>query len=289
VATGACPRCGVESRPNARFCGTCGHDLATTETVEKATAGLDRTRLLAAAAIALLLALLAVALLGQRSAMRENEEAVATLAEQVDALQGRLSALDNRMGTLADRVGLAEKRSKGTSALAARVLPSVFSLEVPDGSGAGFAAWRDGSATVLLTAAHVVQGWDEVTVRRGERSWTGQVLEVDETNDLATIRVPRAIGTPLWDDVATTLPRTGTTLVLFGSPLGYEGTVTRGIISRVAYNEIQTDAPANPGSSGGPALTEDGRLVGVVVSGYEGRDINFVVPVRRVCVKLRAC
>ena len=126
-------------------------------------------------------------------------------------------------------------------------------------------------------------------MRRGERSWKGTILEVDETNDLATVRVARAIGEPLWREPTTTLPRAGTTLVLFGSPLGYEGTVTRGIISRVAYNEIQTDAPANPGSSGGPALTEEGRLVGVVVSGYEGRDINFVVPVRRVCVKLRAC
>ncbi|HXG75246.1 MAG TPA: S1C family serine protease [Gaiellaceae bacterium] len=201
----------------------------------------------------------------------------------------RLEQLEEQASRLGARLERAEERTKGTGPLAARVLPSVFSLEVPDGSGAGFAAWRAGGTTVLLTAAHVVSGWDEVTVRRAGRSWRGSVLEVDEVNDLATVAVPGAIARPLWQAPVTALPSTGATLVLFGSPLGYEGTVTRGIISRVAYNEIQTDAPANPGSSGGPALTEDGRLVGVVVSGYEGRDINFVVPVRRVCVTLRAC
>lgn len=112
---------------------------------------------------------------------------------------------------------------------------------------------------------------------------------MDSTNDLATVRVSRQIGRALWQEPVTTLPRVGATLVLFGSPLGYEGTLTRGVVSRVAYDEIQTDAPANPGSSGGPALTEDGRVVGVVVSGYEGRDINFLVPIRRVCVNLRSC
>ena len=77
--------------------------------------------------------------------------------------------------------------------------------------------------------------------------------------------------------------------MLFGSPLGYEGTVTKGIVSRISYREVQTDAPANPGNSGGPALSESGDVVGVVVSGYEGRDISFAIPMRRVCVALRAC
>jgi S1-C subfamily serine protease len=241
------------------------------------------------AALALLAGALVASFLVQRSAIRENEQALGSVAERLEGIDRSIRGIDGSVGELERRLGVAEERTKGTGALAARVLPSVFSIDTPDGGGAGFAAWREGGATILLTAAHVVSGFDKVTVRRGERSWKGEVVEVDSTNDLATVRVSRPIGRVLWQEPVTTLPRVGATLVLFGSPLGYEGTLTRGVVSRVAYDEIQTDAPANPGSSGGPALTEDGRVVGVVVSGYEGRDINFLVPIRRVCVKLRSC
>lgn len=240
------------------------------------------------AAVALAAALVG-AWLVQRAELRSAERELQAIAGRLDEIDSALHALDGEVAELRARVRVAEERARGTGPLAGRVLPSVFSLEAPDGSAAGFAAWHEDGATILLTAAHVVAGWHTVTVRRGERSWKATVVEVDTTNDLATVRVPHRIADPLWQTPERTLPRTGATLVLFGSPLGYEGTVTRGIVSRVAYNEIQTDAPASPGSSGGPALTEDGRLVGVVVSGYEGRDITFVVPVRRVCVELRRC
>lgn len=280
-----CPSCGAPSASDARFCGSCGARLEGP--AQPARAG-NAAGVVATLALALGVATLALALVG-RGTVRTHERAIERVRERVAALEGRVETIGGGIARLEERVQAAERRATGAGVLAERVLPSVYSLELPDGSAAGFAAWRQGTGTILLTAAHVVSGWEEVTVRRGERSWKGRVLEVDATNDLATVRVAGSIGRPLWPDPVTTLPKVGATLVLFGSPLGYEGTVTRGIVSRVAYNEIQTDAPANPGSSGGPALTEDGRLVGVVVSGYEGRDITFVVPVRRVCVKLRRC
>jgi S1-C subfamily serine protease len=51
---------------------------------------------------------------------------------------------------------------------------------------------------------------------------------------------------------------------------------------------IQTDAAANPGNSGGPAVDRKGRVVGVLVSGG-GENINFAVPIRRLCGSLRDC
>ncbi len=51
---------------------------------------------------------------------------------------------------------------------------------------------------------------------------------------------------------------------------------------------IQTDAAANPGNSGGPALDRQGRVVGVLVAGG-GENINFAIPIARACVKLRRC
>ena len=52
--------------------------------------------------------------------------------------------------------------------------------------------------------------------------------------------------------------------------------------------EIQTDAAANPGNSGGPAVDKKGRLVGVLVSGG-GQNLNFAIPIGLACVKLRDC
>src|SRR5678815_4254724 len=66
------------------------------------------------------------------------------------------------------------------------------------------------------------------------------------------------------------------------------GTVTTGIVSRVTARAIQTDAAANPGNSGGPALDKNGHVVGVLVGGG-GENINFAVPIRLACAKLRRC
>jgi serine protease Do len=51
---------------------------------------------------------------------------------------------------------------------------------------------------------------------------------------------------------------------------------------------IQTDAAANPGNSGGPAVDAHGRVVGVLVRGG-GENLNFAVPIARVCSRLRDC
>ena len=77
-------------------------------------------------------------------------------------------------------------------------------------------------------------------------------------------------------------------LLLVGSPYGLYGTVTTGVVSRVSWKVIQTDAAANPGNSGGPALDKHGHVVGVLVAGG-GENINFVVPIRLACKKLRRC
>lgn len=73
-----------------------------------------------------------------------------------------------------------------------------------------------------------------------------------------------------------------------GSPYGLSGTVTTGIVSRVTPRMIQTDAAANPGNSGGPAVNREGRVVGVLLAGG-GENINFAVRIERACKVLRAC
>jgi S1-C subfamily serine protease len=220
------------------------------------------------------------------------------LQTRVAALESRMAHLSGRDAALASRLGSAEKtlkrRETGIAPLANRVLRSVFTVETDDGLGTGFVAWQDGDSTYLLTAAHVVEGQASgtVTITRKKGSWSGEVQGIDEKNDLAVIRVNgRPAGAkPLWQDPHRSVPHQGDELVLIGSPFGYSGTVTTGVVSRVTPREIQTDAAANPGNSGGPALTKDGRIVGVLVAGiFGGQGVNFAVRVDRACVKLRSC
>lgn len=73
-----------------------------------------------------------------------------------------------------------------------------------------------------------------------------------------------------------------------GSALGYEGTVSAGVVSRVLRQEIQTDAAAHAGISGGPAVDHNGAVVGVLVSG-EAENLNFAVPIDLMCKRIRRC
>ena len=70
--------------------------------------------------------------------------------------------------------------------------------------------------------------------------------------------------------------------------LGYEGTVSAGLVSRVLRNEIQTDAAGHPGGSGGPAVDRYGNVIGVLVSG-EAENLNFLAPISLMCKRIRRC
>lgn len=220
----------------------------------------------------------------------DQREAVAALANRVQRLERSTARLGEQASALAGKVDdLQAAAAAGLAPVAARTLRSVYTIETPDGSGSGWAAWTEGGGTFLITANHVVAGVKRVTVRQRASSWTGTVTRTDRVNDLALVRVSKALGPPLWPDASVQpTPRVGDTLVLVGSPYGLEGTVTTGVVSRITYNEIQTDAAANPGNSGGPAVDKGGRVVGVLLSGG-GENLNFTVPIKRACIAIRDC
>ena len=243
----------------------------------------------AAFALAAALALSLLAYTNQRGLSADEraawERAVAEVREDVGALQ-EANAL------LAGRVDSAQRRSRGAAPLAQRALKSVFTVETDSGLGAGFAAWTEGGVIYLVTANHVIANARSpfVTVSRKGASWSGEIVRRDPGNDLALIRVSgRPQGAkPMWQSPKANVPKQGDELLLIGSPYGLDGTVTTGVVSRVSKRAIQTDAAANPGNSGGPAIDLDGRIVGVLVSGG-GQNINFAVPIARACKKLRDC
>jgi S1-C subfamily serine protease len=227
--------------------------------------------------------------------VREQKLQVALLETDVRDLEGRMDRFllaDEKLGArLNDSEKKLREKDQGIAPLAARVLKSVFTVNTSDGLGAGFAGWREDGVLYVVTAAHVVSEVGEnVTLERSTGSWRGEVVARDRGRDLAVLRVEgNPVGAkPLWQKPAANKPRVGDTLVLIGSPFGLGGTVTSGVVSRVRPKEIQTDAAANPGNSGGPAVDRNGRVVGVLVSGG-GQNINFAVPIMRLCGSLRDC
>jgi serine protease Do len=119
----------------------------------------------------------------------------------------------------------------------------------------------------LLTNAHVLCA-DSVDAHVDGDKQAAAIVEIDEELDLALIEVPDAGGTPLPLAPALSLDR-GDLVVAAGAPLGNEGTVSKGTVTRPLVTvwgvlHIESDASLNPGNSGGPLLNDRGQVVGVV-------------------------
>jgi S1-C subfamily serine protease len=311
-----CPSCSAVANEGASFCGSCGAPLPAQPHPQRlpprlSNLFLDTGRLRALAAALLVLAFTvavfaaideSLSLANERSARHhDNRDLSARLATEQRSLarvQQTLATLTDENATLAARVqrlskGLASSQV-GLAPLAKRILRSVFTIETSNGLGTGWAAWSAGGYTYLITAGHVVAddlaaGIIHVKVRQRATTWTGTIGATDSVNDLAVVRVSGQIAPPLWQRPQLGIsPLPGDELVLIGSPYGLEGTVTSGVVSRVTYDEIQTDAAANPGNSGGPAVDRQGDVVGILLAGG-GENLNFAVPIQRACVKVRRC
>ena len=161
-----------------------------------------------------------------------------------------------------------------------KVEPSVVTIAHDQGTGSGVIWSKDG---VVVTNNHVVRVQDQV-VERVEvaffdgRRVPGTVRATDPSTDLAVVQVDRKDLKPATFQRA--LPQVGELAVAIGSPLGFENTVTAGIISglhreipgsaqqgiRSLVDLIQTDAPISPGNSGGALVNGRGQVVGISVA-----------------------
>lgn len=158
--------------------------------------------------------------------------------------------------------------------VAASLLPSVVQIEqdgVFGAVGSGF-VYHEGR---VLTAAHVVAGAQQVTVRTSTgEELVGTVLGGDPVADIAVVAIDSDI--PAAPLATGETAQVGQLAVAIGSPLGFEQSVTSGIVSAVDRELpiggtvlgglIQTDAPINQGNSGGPLADRNGRVIGVNVA-----------------------
>jgi serine protease DegQ len=156
--------------------------------------------------------------------------------------------------------------------IAARLQPSVVTIFVGQGLGSGVVYTADG---LILTNEHVVRGATAVQVGFADGSRvTGTVRATDAVTDLALVQADRTnLPVPTYQ---TILPRIGDLDVVIGSPLGFENTVTAGIVSglhreipgsaaegQALVELLQTDAAISPGNSGGAVVNGAGEVIGV--------------------------
>jgi serine protease DegQ len=158
--------------------------------------------------------------------------------------------------------------------IVSRVQPSVVAIRIGQGEGSGV-VWDDEGA--IVTNNHVIEGASvvEVVLATGE-TVRGQVEAADELSDLAVVRVDRDNLRPA--EFSETLPIVGELAVALGNPLGFEQSVTAGIVSGLnrtipsgggppaLVELIQTDAAISPGNSGGALVDSDGDVIGINVA-----------------------
>jgi serine protease Do len=163
------------------------------------------------------------------------------------------------------------------------------------GTGSGVIMEVDGKTAYILTNNHVAGGASEmlVTLSDGRHIENAKLVGADAKTDLAVVKIQADhLIAAKWGDSATL--QKGDWILAFGSPFGYVGSMTHGIVSALdrtnigilgqyGYEDfIQVDAPINPGNSGGPLVNLQGQVVGINTAiasrsgGFQG--IGFAIP-----------
>ncbi|AUB40312.1 Periplasmic serine protease [Nostoc flagelliforme CCNUN1] len=169
-----------------------------------------------------------------------------------------------------------------------------FSQQIPSeqlrGVGSGFILDKSG---LVLTNAHVVDKADKVTVRlKDGRTFEGKVQGIDEVTDLAVVKINAGNDLPVAPLGSSSNVQVGDWAIAVGNPLGFDNTVTLGIVSTLKRSSaqvgisdkrldfIQTDAAINPGNSGGPLLNGQGEVIGINTAiRPDAMGIGFAIPI----------
>src|SRR5262249_49099501 len=183
--------------------------------------------------------------------------------------------------------------SLSAESLFKKASPAVVRIEVRDannsklGSGSGFVVSKEG---LVATNYHVIRGGTSARAYFDDGQFFNEVLGVaafDSEADLVILNI-NGNSFPFLERSALPLPPVGSKVYAIGSPRGLTNTLSEGLVSGQrsigkVSTVIQTTAPISPGSSGGPLLTSDGKVVGVTTAFISGdaQNLNIAVPIDR--------
>jgi serine protease Do len=154
------------------------------------------------------------------------------------------------------------------------------------GAGSGFIIDPDGS---ILTNHHVIERAERIIVKLSDgRTFRARTIGTDPDTDVALIKIDAQAGLPVAPLGNSSSLRMGEWVCAIGNPLGYEHTVTVGVVSFLGRklfdmsldNYIQTDAAINFGNSGGPLINARGEVIGINAAiSSRASSIGFAVPI----------
>jgi serine protease Do len=161
------------------------------------------------------------------------------------------------------------------------------------GAGSGFIIDADGS---ILTNNHVIERAERIVVKLSDgRTLRARVVGADPDTDIALIKIDGQTSLPVAPIGDSSSLRMGEWVCAIGNPLGYEHTVTVGVVSHLGRklfdasldNYIQTDAAINFGNSGGPLINARGEVIGINSAiSSRASNIGFAVPINQVAAIL---
>ena len=185
-----------------------------------------------------------------------------------------------------ERAHILRASSSDASGIAKRTYPSTAVLFMTDGAGTplrlgtGFVV----APNIIATNLHVIEG-----AAGGEVKFIGKerrcpisfFLTKDPMHDLALVQINAPDVPPLLL-AGDEPPDVGSAVFVIGNPQGFEGTFSTGNISRLEGDQyLQITAPISEGSSGGPVINSESKVIGVtVITVKSGQNLNFAVPVR---------
>ena len=169
--------------------------------------------------------------------------------------------------------------------------PAIVSIdaELPLGVSSGSGCIIDKTGIILTSSRVVDDGKNiEVTLHNGHIYKAKVLYSSNKDIALIQIKTKEELSTVLLGDSGKA--KVGQKVLAIGSPFGFNGTLTQGIISRIDYakDKIQTDASINPGNSGGPLITTDGEVIGINQAIYNPDNnisnigIGFAIPINTV-------